>query len=171
MPPEPDGTGAKPPDPRLEPYRFTPATVDFALERSAGAGSLLLLCCPSVAAALDARNDPRPRRLLDLDPRHAGISGFRRADLEAIAANEFDIEPFEMMIFDPPALRFGPDRVAALLARLVTPGRRLLLAYPDPFVPRIAGALAPRLLLRLDRRPEYLDPNPFNAAFSFLEAA
>lgn len=170
MSPEPGGSGADRPDPRLEPFLFTPATVDFALERSAGAGSLLLLCCPSVAAALDARGDPRPRRLLDRDERHAGLFGFRRADLEELSADSFYVEQFDMLIFDPPALRFGPDRVAALLARLVTPGRRLLLAYPDPFVPRIGEPLAPRRLLRLGRRPEYLDPNPFNRAFSFLEA-
>lgn len=75
-----------------------------------------------------------------------------------------------MIIFDPPALRFPPERVAALLARLVTPARRLLLAYPDAMAPRIAGCLAPRRLVRLDRRPEYETANPFNAAFSFLEA-
>jgi hypothetical protein len=137
------------PDPRLEPYLFTPATVDFILDRAAGARSLLLLGCPTVAARLDALDDLGPRRILDLDPRHAHLSGFRRVGLDDLPTpRPGAVEPFDLLVFDPPACA---SRLACgrLLARL---RRRSASSSPTPTGSRPGRGL-PRVARPLERRP------------------
>lgn len=147
------------PDPRLEPYLFDGPTVARLLELARPFPSLLLLGCPSLARALQASGDPRPRLLVDLDGRHAVLGPFLRADFAALAELPAD---YALALFDPPALRLPPDAVAALLARLHPPPAELLLAYPEPLFPRLAAALPGAALRPLPHPPRYERKNPFN---------